>query len=329
MKIIRGINKIRKFKKPVAALGVFDGVHLGHRNILKAAVRKACSINGTSVALTFWPHPQKQESLYSLEHRLRLIQELGIDVCVVINFNKKFAKTTAEDFIKNVLVRKLGAHYIYVGKNFRFGKDAKGDCKTLEEFSKRYNFKLKVFNVIKINPVRNTTQIKSKAVVSNGVNKKAISSTYIRKLIKEGRLEAAEKLLMRRVGILGTVVKGNFLGRRLGFPTANINPHHEVIPPKGVYAVRIIFDSKKLDGICYIGTKPTLKTKRTMHIEVHIFNFNKNIYGKYLEIQFIKKIRDEIKFDSIPALAAQIKEDIKTLRTCISRHVSIPQYMPF
>ena len=133
---------------------------------------------------------------------------------------------------------------------------------------------------------------------------------------------------MRRVSILGTVVKGNFLGRRLGFPTANINPHHEVIPPQGVYAVRIIFNKKKLNGVCYIGTKPTLKTKKMTHIEVHIFNFNKNIYGKYLEIQFIKKIRDEIKFDSTFALAAQVKKDIKTLKTCISHHRSIPQYIP-
>lgn len=301
MKIIHGINQIRKFRKPVVAMGVFDGVHLGHRSILKAAVSKAHSIKGTSVVLTFWPHPQKEESLYSLEHRLRLIEELGIDACVVINFNQNFAKISAQDFIRNILVHKLGACFIYVGKNFRFGKQALGDFKQLEISSKQYNFKLRVFDVVK-------------------KNNKAISSTYIRKLIKEGKLQAAKVLLMHPVSILGTVVRGDFLGRRIGFPTANINPHHEVIPPNGVYAARIIFNNNKFKGICYIGTKPTVTTKKMTHIEAHIFNFHKNIYAKFLEIQFIKKIREEEKFDSLSALTSQIKKDINSLKTRVSRH---------
>ncbi len=291
MKIIRGISQIRKFKNSVIALGVFDGVHVGHRIILKAAVAKARSIKGTSVVLTFWPHPQKEESLYSLEHRLRLIEEIGVDICIVVKFTPKFARITADNFIKNILVKKLSCRYIYVGSNFSFGKDARGNYQTLTRFSRKYNFKLRVFYVVKL-------------------NNKPISSTYIRKLVKAGRLEEAGTLLTRPVSILGTVVKGNVLGRSLGFPTANINPHHEVIPPSGVYAVRAILENKEFKGICYIGTRPTLKGKRALRIEVHMFNFQKNIYSRYLEIQFIKKIRDERKFDSLLSLAKQIRKDI-------------------
>jgi riboflavin kinase/FMN adenylyltransferase len=302
MKVIYGTNKIKKYPNPVVALGVFDGVHRGHRIILEAAVRKAHLIKGTSLVLTFWPHPQREESLYSLEHRLRLIKEIGINVCLVINFNDRFAHLSADNFIKDTLVDKIGVSYVYVGKNFRFGVGAKRDFKTLKRLSKKYNFKLKLFKVIKI-------------------NNNPISSTYIRNLIKNGNLVFAKKLLTRSVSILGTVIRGGLLGRKLGFPTANINPHHEVIPPPGVYAVRVILSTIELRGICYIGSKPTLQAQNekcsaqdTQHIEVHLFNFNKKIYGRYLEIRFIKKIRDEKKFASILALAEQIKKDVLNLQ---------------
>ncbi len=285
----------------MVALGVFDGVHRGHINILKGAVKKAGGIKGTSMVLTFWPHPQKEESLYSLEHRLWLISKAGIDVCIVINFNNKFANVSASDFVKNILFKKIHAHYIYAGKNFRFGKNAEGDFKTLIRLSTIYNFKVKVFEVIKI-------------------KNKPISSTYIRTLIKEGKLDSAQRLLTRPVSILGTVIRGISLARKLRFPTANINPHHEVIPPLGVYAVRVIFNDKKFKGACYIGSKPTIMSKNLRNIEVYIFNFNKNIYGKNLEIQFIKKIRDQRKFDSLTNLAKQIKKDISTAQRIFSLH---------
>jgi len=233
MKVIHGINKIRKFRKPVVALGVFDGVHLGHRSILKAVVDKARSIKGTSIVVTFWPHPQKEGSIYSLEHRLRLIGGIGVDTCIVISFNKRFAQIQADNFIRDILVNKIGAQHIYIGCNFRFGRKAEGDLKTLEKLSSICNFKVKAFDIVKI-------------------NNQPISSTYIRRLITRGELNSAGKLLSRPVSVLGTVIKGSSLASRLGFPTANINPHHEVLPPSGIYAVSVIFNNNKLKGVCYI-----------------------------------------------------------------------------
>jgi len=296
MKIIYGINNIVRFKRPVVAMGVFDGVHRGHREILQAAAEKARAIGGTSIVLTFWPHPQKEASLYSLEHRERLIAELGIDLCAVINFTRHFAKIKAEDFIKDILVEKIAAAYVYVGKDFCFGAKAKGDLSLLHKLARAYGFKAKGFNIIKAG--------------STG-----ISSTLIRRLIKQGKLKEAERLLARPVSILGRVIRGTSIGRILGFPTANINPHHEVIPLEGIYAVRIYLDGRKFKGACYIGIRPTLSSKlqapsQKVNVEVHIFNFKKNIYGKYLEIQFVKKIRADKKFPCLALLAKQIKKDV-------------------
>jgi len=290
MKTVFGLAKIKKVPKAVVALGVFDGVHRAHREILKYAVRKAQSIKGRSVVVTFWPHPQREASLYSLKHRLRLIEELGVDTCIVINFSPSFAKISAEDFLKHILVDRIGARYICIGKNFRFGKEARGDFKLFKRLSHKYHFGLKVFSVMK-------------------VRRLPISSTSIRRAISRGNLKAAQSLLLEPVSVLGTVIRGNSLAKQLGFPTANINPHHEVLPPSGVYAVKVIFKHKKFKGVCYIGSKPTFKPQSGKHIEVHIFNFKEKIYAKDLEMQFMRKIRNEKKFSSAALLARQIRKD--------------------
>jgi len=299
MKVIYGVKNIRKFPKPVVAIGVFDGVHRGHRKILKSVVRKARRIQGTSTVLTFWPHPQKEESLYSFKHRLRLISELGIDVCVILRFNKSLARTSAHDFIRNILFKKLGVSYIFVGSNFKFGKSAQGNVLALRKACQEYHFKVRVFPVTRLNGL-------------------PVSSTLIRTLIKKGDLATAQRLLSRPVSILGTVIKGISFGKKLGIPTANIDPHHEVIPPNGVYAVRLNLRNKNFKGACYIGPKPAfLRKQAEENIEVHIQKFNKNIYGETLEIQFIRKIRSPRNFSSPKALAAQIRKDILKSSTTI------------
>ncbi|MDD5128225.1 MAG: bifunctional riboflavin kinase/FAD synthetase [Candidatus Omnitrophica bacterium] len=303
MVIITKINKIPRFKNPVVALGVFDGLHRGHRNILKSAVSKAKQIKGTSIVLTFSPHPQKEKSLYSLEHRLRLISELGIDVCIVINFNAQFARMAAGNFIAKILIRKIGCRFVYIGENFHFGKDAAGDYKLLSWWAKESHFSLKIFKVIK----------------SLG---RPISSTAIRSLIKKGRIKEAQRLLGRRVSVLGSVIRGSRIARGLGFPTANINPHHEVIPPPGIYAVRISLAFQEYSGVCYIGRRPTVGFKKNpIQIEVHIFDFHKDIYGRFMEIQFVKLIRPDKKFVSLKDLSNQIKKDIVSCRN-ILKHSS-------
>ncbi|MBI4707005.1 MAG: riboflavin biosynthesis protein RibF [Candidatus Omnitrophica bacterium] len=306
MRVFKGFNQIGNINKPVVALGVFDGVHRGHSRIISACVKKANEINGTSVVVTFDPHPQKQGSIYSLNHRLKLFSELGADVCIVVNFNEAFARMKAVDFVKIILIKKIRARYVYVGKNFRFGSLARGNCKMLSEFSKAGNFSLKSFEVIK-------------------VNGQPVSSTNIRRLIKSGQLKKSEKLLTRPVSILGTVIRGNFIARSLGFPTANINPHHEVIPPIGIYAVAVRINKQKFFGICYIGTRPTLLARNALcaadlpvHIETHIFNFNMNVYKKDLLIEFVKKIREDKKFVSLHDLSVQVKKDIKKAKAIFS-----------
>lgn len=307
MKIIYGYNSIKQFKNPVIVLGVFDGVHQGHRYILKQAVKKSRLIRGDCIVVTFYPHPQKEMSLYSLKHRLRLIEELGVDVCVVIRFNKKFSLITADNFIKNILADKIKPEYIYIGKNFTFGKSAKGGYKLLDKLSGVYNYKLKAFDMLKSDNL-------------------PISSTYIRGLITEGKLNAAYKLLGGPVSVFGTVVKGMSFAKKMGFPTANIDLHHEILPPSGVYLVKAIIGDEKFNGLCNIGRKPTLpdkyralKIKKEKHVEVHIFDFNKDIYGKDLEINFIRKLRDEKKFPSLELLSGQIKKDILQAKKILSR----------
>ncbi|MDD5561181.1 MAG: riboflavin biosynthesis protein RibF [Candidatus Omnitrophica bacterium] len=296
MIIITSTNKIPKFNNPVVALGVFDGLHRGHRKILQCAVRKARKIKGTSIALTFSPHPQKKKSLYSLKHRLRLISELGVEVCIVINFSPSFAKMSATDFIAKILVKKIRSRFIYIGENFHFGKGASGDYRLLAKYAKENNFIVKIFTVIK----------------SDG---RPISSTAIRNLINNSEIKEAERLLGRKVSVLGSVIRGSRIARALGFPTANINPHHEIIPPAGIYAVRVIFSGKQYNGICYIGSRPTVCVrKEPLHVEVHIFGFHKKIYGRFLEIQFVKLIRPDKKFASLKDLSIQIKRDIISCR---------------
>ncbi len=308
MKVISSLSGIRRQPNAVVALGVFDGVHLAHRRILQDVVNKARAINARSIVVTFWPHPQKEETLYSLEHRLNLIGEIGIDICVVIRFDKAFSLMSAEKFVNDFLLKRLGAGYIYVGENFRFGRGAKGDSRLLLKLSRSRRFTLRLYDAIKIKG-------------------RQISSTYIRKLINSGKLKTAEFLLGNPVSVLGTVKRGDSLAKRWGLPTANIDPHHKVIPPSGVYAARAILNNRKFPAVCYVGTRPTIikqslgiKNKKPRKIEVHLFGLRRDIYGQDLQVQFIKKIRRERKFVSVESLVKQIKKDILTAKSIFSLH---------
>jgi len=275
----------------VVTIGIFDGVHKGHQMILRKVMKEARKLRLKSVAVTFDPHPVKVlypgakiPFLISLEHRIKLIKSLGIDNCVVIKFTKEFAKLSPEEFIKYILADKLNIKALVTGEDFLFGFKEKGDARLLKRLSKVYNFKFYSVSPLKIEGER-------------------VSSTRIRKAIEKGDLKLASKLLGRPVTVLGTVVKGKAFGRKIGFPTANINPRHESIPPSGVYSVDVALEGKLYRGILNISTHNI--------VEVHIFNFNKNIYGKDIEVIFKQKIRNEKKFNSLQALKRQIQLDIQ------------------
>ena len=319
MRIIRGLKHPKlPASGSCVAIGVFDGVHIGHQKIIKAVVRAAKEKGLASIVLTFDPHPSKilrpdskTPSLISLDHRIKLIEKLGVDILIVLKFTKAFASMPAEKFVKNILINKLGAREIIVGENFYFGSGGGSGAKLLKKLSSLRGPKgrsnLKAFHVEVIAPVKIAGSI--------------VSSSRIRKLIIEGRLREAEILLGRPVSVLGTVVSGARIGRRLGYPTANINPHHEVIPPSGVYAVKAKAGGGLYGGVLNIGRKPTFFAPRDMEpaIEVNIFGFNKHIYGRDIEVQFVKKLRDEIRFSKIEDLVAQIKKDTLLARKMLQK----------
>jgi riboflavin kinase/FMN adenylyltransferase len=295
-------------KDSIVTVGVFDGVHIGHKAVIEKTVRQARAKGLRSVAVTFDPHPLKVlylkhfvPSLISLKHRIGLIKKLGIDEVVVMKFNKMVANLSAERFIKYILIDSFGAREIIVGEDFCFGRGALAGVKVLREIASKYS--------VKVNIVKHVKK-----------NSHIVSSTIIRRLIVEGRIDEASQLLGRPFSIVGTVVRGTRLARKLGYPTANINPHHEAIPPSGVYAVKVVFRRKRYKGVMNIGTRPTFYNHgydKDPSIEVHIFNFHERIYGKDMEIVFVRKLRAEKKFKKIDSLIEQIKKDEKRARALL------------
>jgi riboflavin kinase/FMN adenylyltransferase len=299
MKVIslNGTSKLH-LKRTCAAIGIFDGVHRGHQYLIQQMLAAARRLHAQPIVITFFPHPAhvlrpdvKLGYLTSLEERFRRLNGLGVAVCVVVPFNRSFAKIEPQKFIKDILVQKLGVKAVFVGQDFRFGKDRSGDVVLFERLGLEYGFEM--------HPVPAVKQ-----------GRKIISSTLIRQMIGEGKFNEAYKFLGRAVSVSGIVVKGAQRGRDLGFPTANIAYESDVIPPQGVYVVEIILGKMKYPAMANIGTRPSFeKQKVKLHLEVHILDFARNIYGKQVEVEFVKKIRNEKKFASIQDLIKQIKKD--------------------
>lgn len=303
------LKNLRTFKKSadgcIVTIGVFDGVHIGHRKIIRRVVSRAREKGLKSVVLTFDPHPQKvvnagsqAKSLISLGHRVRLIGELGVDMLVILNFTPAFSRLSAAEFIKDILVKKVGAREIYIGENFCFGRGGRTNAQLMEKIAKDFD--------IKVHAVKSVKRLGH-----------VVSSSRIRHLIASGRLVRAERLLGRKVAVFGTVIKGAGIATGLGYPTANINPHHEIVPPSGVYAVTACVGKRCFNGVLNIGRRPTFYGPRDEEpaIEVHIFDFHEGIYGKNIEIFFIKKMRDEKRFNNKRDLIAQIRRDALKARS--------------
>ncbi|MEW6109761.1 MAG: bifunctional riboflavin kinase/FAD synthetase [Nitrospirota bacterium] len=298
MILITDLNKITTgFDKSVITLGNFDGLHLGHQELIKMVIKRAKEIGALSLVVTFRPHPlkilapEKCPPLISIyEEKIRLFEKLGIDALVKIPFTLDFSSMTPRDFVKNILCDLLGAKEIFVGYNYRFGKGREGNIKKLKELGEEFGFSV----------------IEVEQISLNGV---VISSTKIRQLLKNGEVEQAAGFLGRDYAITGIVVKGDGRGKGLGFPTANIASKHAIIPSDGVYAVRLFARDKYYNGVANIGMRPTFD-KKELAVEVHVFDFNEDLYGEEITVYFIKKIREEKKFLNAEALIRQIKSDI-------------------
>lgn len=302
MKIVRYSRNIKLPKKSrYIALGVFDGVHLGHRKLIKLTVNKAKKNKGISIVVTFDPHPDRiiipENNVFlltTLKERINLIRDLEVDIFLIIKFSKILSKMSPKDFIVKILVNSLQVKELFVGFNYKFGFQGKGNVDCLKEYGKIYKFK--------------TSILKPEVI-----NKTIISSTIIKEYIRLGDTKKAKKLLGHNVIISGRVISGKGRGRKLlNFATANIEiPLEKILPANGVYLVEINIDNQKYYGLMNIGIKPTFKEKNKT-VEVHIINFNKNIYNQVVNINILQKIRNEKYFNHPGLLKKQIEDDILT-----------------
>ncbi|MCP4669596.1 MAG: bifunctional riboflavin kinase/FAD synthetase [Deltaproteobacteria bacterium] len=287
---------------PVLTIGNFDGVHKGHLILFNLVKEKARAIAGQSAVLTFEPHPIKVVKpgngplmITPTQQKIRLIDEAGIDVIFCISFTEAFASITAEDFVRNILVDKIGIQELVVGYDYTFGHGREGNIELLKAMGSRFNFKVHVVDQIRIDDM-------------------LVSSTAIRNFVREGNLKEARKLLGRDYQICGAVVKGKDRGGRLmGFPTANLQPIDELIPKPGVYAVKVLIQNRTLNGVTNIGYNPTFKDRR-LSVETHILDFSQDLLGKAIRVNFIERLRDEKTFASVEELADQIGKDIARAR---------------
>ena len=305
VEIIKGIQNVKRpFRNPVVTLGNFDGVHLGHQQIFKRVKEEASKIRGQGVVITFEPHPLKvlaperfSPLLTPFRKKMMLIEKSGIEIVLCIEFSLTFSEISPSQFIKSILVQKVKVKKVIIGYNYHFGKGQGGDAQTLKEAGKVFDFEVEV-----VEPLR--------------VGETIVSSSKIRTLIQGGEVEEVSKLLGRDYPIIGKVVEGKKRGQTLGFPTANLEISDELYPKTGVYAVEVVWHRQRFNGLANIGSNPTFPTQigkreEPFSLEVHILNFNRQIYGKEIEVRFKKRIRDEVRFESPSLLIEQIKKDIQ------------------
>lgn len=313
MKVIYDLGKAISPKPTAIAIGIFDGVHRGHQALVKEMIKLAHAHKALPTVLTFYPHPAHVLSVQSplryittLSKRLELLEDLGVKQVIVLPFDLSFAAIEPEYFIKHYLLEKWHAKAIIVGENFRFGKNRLGDRFLFSRLSQELGFNFKALP----------------SVMAMGM---PISSTRIRALILEGQLPQAKRLLGRLVEVEGKVVRGDGRGRKLGFPTANIDYHQQVLVPQGVYAVTLQWGKKIWPAVANVGIRPTFKPKAMgLQMEVHVFDHQLRLYHRQVRIAFYQQIRTEKTFASIEELKIQIKKDILQAKNLLTKHRAIP-----
>jgi len=301
MRTLRSISELAEVFGPVfLAIGVFDGVHRGHQAVIGSATRHAAEAGGSAVVVTFDPHPAKilrpNESprlLTATQHKIALLRRLGVSHLLVLKFDREFASTPPDEFVRQLAAAARPLREISVGAEWSFGKNRAGNLALLKKLGAEVGF-----NVVGVEPVKEDGQI--------------ISSTEIRKAVERGDFAAATRMLGRDYTVLGTVEEGKHLGRSLGFPTANLSAHSEQFPPDGVYAAVGLLNGKSVRGVVNLGVRPTIQSDTLRRVlEFHLFDFDHDLYGEEIELRFLEYLRPEQKFDNLAALREQIARDVK------------------
>jgi riboflavin kinase / FMN adenylyltransferase len=307
MVIYRNLNLISQlFCQPVITIGNFDGVHLGHQTLFQMVKERARAVGGQSVVITFDPHPIKLMRpdkqlplLTTTDQKIKLLTDLDLDVIIVHPFSPEFGAMPAREFVQHYLVQRLGAREVVIGHDYRFGRNREGNIALLQTLGAEFGFPVHVVDAIQIKDT-------------------VVSSTLIRNLIKDGQVLAAQNFLGRPYEVTGEVIRGQGRGARLlGFPTANLAVDNGLmVPAVGIYAVRAELRGQIYPGVANIGTCPTFGNQE-LSLEVYLMDFDQDIYGERLAVQFIQRLRDEQRFDDVPALVAQIKRDVAAARQII------------
>jgi riboflavin kinase/FMN adenylyltransferase len=299
MKVSRSLDQFHSQRPVVLTQGTFDGIHIGHQKILKRIVEKAKSIHGESVLLTFYPHPRlvlypddnELKLITTLHERIELLKEMGIDQVVVLPFTKELSRINSMEYVRDILVNQLKVHTFVIGYDHRFGRNREGSIEDLLNFSSVFDFQLE-------------------EIPRQDIEESTISSSKIRRALLQGDVKLANAYLGRDFSLRGVVQRGRAVGKELGFPTANIyiSDSFKIIPQNGVYAVRVKVKGEMFNGMLNIGDNPTFSDAK-WSIEVNIFAFNEDIYEQQLEIFFVERMRDEVKFENIEELREQLERD--------------------
>ena len=298
MKIYHSIEEFQKIENAVVTTGTFDGVHIGHLKIINRLREIAEDVKGETVLLTFFPHPRMVlfsdndlKLISTKNEKIALLEQAGIDHLIIHPFSREFSRLSSVEFVRDILVNKIGTSRLVIGYNHHFGRNREGSFEHLKEYGPMYGFQVE-------------------EICAQDIDEVSVSSTKIRKALDGGHIMTAREYLTHDFSLTGIVVKGNHLGHQIGFPTANIKvvDSHKLVPANGVYAVRALVHDKEYKGMLNIGVRPTVDgTEKT--IEVHIIGFDEDIYGEELTVLFDDWIRDEQKFDGLDALRAQLKKD--------------------
>ena len=313
MKVLHSIEELRRIEGPAhLAIGVFDGVHLGHQAVIRPAVEAARTSGGSSVVLTFHPHPVRvlrphdaPRLLTSTQHKQQFVERLGVDAFLIQEFSLAFSKTAPEEFVRQLVESSNQLKTICVGEDWSFGANRSGKVSLLRTLAELHHFGLQ-------------------DVAPFAVDGQVVSSTRVREAVEKGDFFQAERLLGRPFTILGTVVEGNHLGRKLGYPTANLQAHNEQFPPNGVYAVTALYRAIEHGAVANIGFRPTIQERDGERLlEVHLFDLDREIYGEDVEVRFLKYLRPEQKFPTLSDLQAQIMKDAESARAICQRAVGL------